>query len=202
LPYPHCKITIVRRSENESAVCAAAYQSGEKLSSEYGQERKYYPYKTEITHKEILLPPHVPPECADRNTLWNSAEAQEKQWTSQLARRFVLAIPREIPSEQYADLIRDHCREFFFQRHDSRIYHPRQKGGTPTPMSFSPCGRWTKKANGSPSAARYMALTKTVKGSGPCPDAGKATRKTPWTGTARSMPKSGGRAGRARLTAT
>ena len=132
MPYPHCKITIVRRSENESAVCAAAYQSGEKLSSEYGQERKYYPYKTKTTHKEILLPPHVPPECPDRNTLWNSAEAQEKQWTSQLARRFVLAIPREIPSEQYADLIRNHCREFFskgmiaeFAIHDKRVAPPR-----------------------------------------------------------------------------
>ena len=33
LPCPHCKITIVRRSENESAVSAAAYPSGEKLFS-------------------------------------------------------------------------------------------------------------------------------------------------------------------------
>ena len=87
LPCPHCKITIIKRSNNESAVSAAAYQSGEKLFSEYDQEQKYYPYKNEVTHKEILLPPHAPPEFADRNTLWNSAEAQEKQWNSQLARR-------------------------------------------------------------------------------------------------------------------
>ena len=78
MPCPHCKITIIKRSENESAVSAAAYQSGEKLFSEYDQEQKYYPYKNEVTHKEIMLPPHVPPEYADRNTLWNSAEAQEK----------------------------------------------------------------------------------------------------------------------------
>ncbi len=105
------------------------HQSGEKLFSEYDQEQKYYPYKNEVTHKEIMLPPHAPPEYADRNALWNSAEAQEKQWNSQLARRFVLAIPREIPPEQYADLIRDYCREFFcFQRHDSRLCHPRQGG--------------------------------------------------------------------------
>ena len=93
MPCPHCKITIIKRSNNESAVSAAAYQSGEKLFSEYDQEQKHYPYKNEVTHKEIMLPPHVPPEFADRNTLWNSAEAQEKQWNSQLARRFVLAIP-------------------------------------------------------------------------------------------------------------
>ncbi len=116
MPCPHCKITIIKRSNNESAVSAAAYQSGEKLFSEYDQEQKYYPYKNEVTHKEIMLPPHAPPEYADRNTLWNSAEAQEKQWNSQLARRFVLAIPREIPPEQYADLIRDYCREFFVSK--------------------------------------------------------------------------------------
>lgn len=57
LPCPHCRITIVKRNRNESTVAAAAYQSGEKLFSEYDQEQKYYPYKTEITHKEILLPP-------------------------------------------------------------------------------------------------------------------------------------------------
>ena len=63
-----------------------------------------------------MLPPHAPPEFANRNTLWNSAEVQEKQWNSQLARRFVLAIPREIPPEQYADLICDYCREFFVSK--------------------------------------------------------------------------------------
>ena len=95
MPCLHCKITIIKRSNNESAVSAAAYQSGEKLFSEYDQEQKYYPYKNEVTYKEIMLPPHAPPEFADRNTLWNSAEAQEKQWNSQLVRKFVLAIPRE-----------------------------------------------------------------------------------------------------------
>ena len=35
LPCLHCKITIVQQSENESAVSATAYQSNEKLFSEY-----------------------------------------------------------------------------------------------------------------------------------------------------------------------
>ena len=69
MPCTHCKITIIKRRNNESAV-SAAYQSGEKLFSEYDQEQKYYPYKNEVTHKEIMLPPHAPPEYADRNTLW------------------------------------------------------------------------------------------------------------------------------------
>jgi len=152
LPCPHCKITIIKRSENESAVSAAAYQSGEKLFSEYDQEQKYYPYKTEVTHKEILLPPHVPPEYADRNTLWNSAEAQEKQWNSQLARRFVLVIPREIPSEQHADLIRDYCREFFVSKGMIADFAIHDKGdGNPhahillTMRAMDEKGKWLPK---------------------------------------------------------
>ena len=153
MPCPHCKITIIKRSNNESAVSAAAYQSGEKLFSEYYQEQKYYPYKNEVTHKEIMLPPHAPPEYADRNTLWNSAEAQEKQWNSQLARRFMLAIPRELPPEQYADLIRDYCREFFVSKGMIADFAIHDKGdGNPhahillTMRAMDENGKWLPKS--------------------------------------------------------
>lgn len=116
MPCPHHDIKIVQRSNRQSAVAAAAYQSGERLFSEYDQKQKYYAEKRGIVHTEIMLPPHAPPEYADRNTLWNAAEAIEKQWNSQLARRIVLAIPREIPPEQHADLLRDYCREFFVSK--------------------------------------------------------------------------------------
>ena len=94
MPCPHNEITIVQRSQRQSAVAAAAYQSGEKLFCEYDQQVKHYPEKRGIVHNEILLPANAPQEYADRNTLWNAAEAMEKQWNSQLARRWVLTIPR------------------------------------------------------------------------------------------------------------
>ena len=104
MPCPHNQISIVQRSNRQSAVAAAAYQSGEKLFCEYDQQVKHYPEKRGIVHNEILLPANAPPEYADRNTLWNAAEAVEKQWNSQLARRWVLSIPREIPPDQYATI--------------------------------------------------------------------------------------------------
>ena len=107
MPCPHNEISIVQRSHRQSAVAAAAYQSGEKLFCEYDQEVKHYPEKRGIVHNEILLPANAPLEYTDRNTLWNAAEAVEKQWNSQLARRWVLSIPREIPPDQYAALVRD-----------------------------------------------------------------------------------------------
>ena len=92
MPCPHNEITIVQRSQRQSAVAAAAYQSGEKLFCEYDQEVKHYPEKRGIVHNEILLPANAPRSYADRNTLWNAAEAVEKQWNSQLARRWVLKL--------------------------------------------------------------------------------------------------------------
>ncbi len=116
MPCPHNQISIVRRSNRQSAVAAAAYQSGEKLFCEYDQKIKQYPEKRGIIHNEILLPANAPPEYADRNALWNAAEAVEKQWNSRLARRWALSIPREIPPYQYAALVRDFCNQQFVSK--------------------------------------------------------------------------------------
>ena len=69
MPCPHNEITIVQRSQRQSAVAAAAYQSGEKLFCEYDQQVKHYPEKRGIVHNEILLPANAPRSYADRNTL-------------------------------------------------------------------------------------------------------------------------------------
>ena len=152
-PCPHFDLKIVQRSKRQSAVAAAAYQSGERLFSEYDQKQKYYSHKSEIVHTEIMLPPHAPPEYADRNTLWNAAEAIEKQWNSQLARRFVLAIPRELPRSQYADLIRDYCREFFVSKGMIADFAIHDKGdGNPhahillTMRAMDEQGKWLPKS--------------------------------------------------------
>ena len=152
-PCPHFDLKIVQRSKRQSAVAAAAYQSGERLFSEYDQKQKYYSHKSEIVHTEIMLPPHAPPEYADRNTLWNAAEAIEKQWNSQLARRLVLAIPRDIPPAQQADLIRDFCREFFVSKGMIADFAIHDKGdGNPhahilfTMRGMDEQGRWLPKS--------------------------------------------------------
>ena len=75
MPCPHNEISIVQRSQQQSAVAAAAYQSGEKLFCEYDQKVKHYPEKRGIVHNEILLPANAPQKYADRNTLWNAAES-------------------------------------------------------------------------------------------------------------------------------
>ena len=117
MPVPHLNIRIVQRSKGNSAVAGAAYQAGEKLFSEYDQKHKDYRRKQhEVVYTEIMLPTNAPPEYADRATLWNSAEEVEKQWNSQLARRFVVALPREVPLEMCPQMMQEYCREHFVSK--------------------------------------------------------------------------------------
>ena len=153
MPCPHNEISIVQRSHRQSAVAAAAYQSGEKLFCEYDQEVKHYPEKRGIVHNEILLPANAPLEYTDRNTLWNAAEAVEKQWNSQLARRWVLSIPREIPPDQYAALVRDFCRQQFVSKGMCVDFAIHDKGdGNPhahvmlTMRAMDERGKWLSKS--------------------------------------------------------
>ena len=155
MPCPHNEITIVQRSQRQSAVAAAAYQSGEKLFCEYDQQVKHYPEKRGIVHNEILLPANAPRSYADRNTLWNAAEAVEKQWNSQLARRWVLTIPREIPPDQYAVLVREFCEQQFVSKGmiaDFAIHDPHPPGHNPhahvllTMRAMDETGKWLPKS--------------------------------------------------------
>lgn len=61
--------------KRQSTVAGAAYQSGEKLFSEYDGKTKNYRYKAlEVVCSEILLPLNAPKEYNDRQALWNAAE--------------------------------------------------------------------------------------------------------------------------------
>ena len=153
IPCPHFKITIVKRSQGQSAVAGAAYQSGERLFSEYDQKTKFYNKKKELVHAEIMLPPNAPPGYADRATLWNAVEAVENQWNSQLARRIVLAFPVEVPKEQYLSMIKEFCQEQFVSKGMIADFAIHDKGdGNPhahillTLRAIDEHGKWLPKA--------------------------------------------------------
>ena len=149
----HFQISIQKRSENKSAVAGAAYQSGSKLFSEYDNRTKNYTRKqSEVIHSEILLPTNAPEEYLDRETLWNSAEKVETQWNSQLARKIIIALPREIPTEQYAELVRSYCREQFVSKGMCCDFAVHDKGdGNPhthimlTMRAIDENGKWLPK---------------------------------------------------------
>ncbi|MCD7771848.1 MAG: MobA/MobL family protein [Oscillospiraceae bacterium] len=155
MPCPHLEIKITQRSKEQSAVAGAAYQSGDSLFSEYDQKRKSYRDKSGIVYTEIMLPKNAPPEYKDRGTLWNSVEAVENQWNAQLARRLVLALPREVPEELYPQMVREYCQEYFVSKGmccDFAIHDPYPKGHNPhchimlTMRAIDEQGKWLPKS--------------------------------------------------------
>ena len=112
----HCSIKIVSRGKGKSAVAAAAYRSGEKLTHEWDGLTHDYTKKGGVVHSEILLPAHAPPAFSDRSTLWNSVELSEKSNNAQLAREVEIALPVELSREEQTRLVREYCSSQFVSK--------------------------------------------------------------------------------------
>lgn len=111
----HFSGQIITRGKGQSAVASAAYRSGEKLIDEDAGEVKFY--KREVLPETLILAPdHAPEWVYDRQRLWNEVEAIEKNWNSQLAREFNIALPKELSNEQQLELIRDFAQEQFVDK--------------------------------------------------------------------------------------
>ena len=118
IPCPHFNITIIARGKvkGSSVMGAAAYQSGDKLYSEYEHEWKSGDHLERIVHKEILMPSNAPEKYRDRATLWNAVDASETKAMAQTARRIIMALPKELTQEQNIELIRNYCQTSFVDR--------------------------------------------------------------------------------------
>ena len=116
IDFCHIPVSIIKRSAGRSAVAAAAYRSGTKLTNEWDGMTHDYTRKGGIVHAEIMLPAHAPPEFADRSILWNSVEQIEKARDSQLAREIEAALPRELSIEQQLALVRSYVKDNFVDK--------------------------------------------------------------------------------------
>ena len=112
----HWNVGIVSRGKGKSAVAAAAYRSGEKLTNEWDGMTHDYTRKGGVVHTEIMLPPHAPPPFSDRSTLWNSVELYEKAGNAQLAREIDAALPIELSREEQIRLVREYCSSQFVSK--------------------------------------------------------------------------------------
>ena len=116
IDFCHIPVSIIKRSAGRSAVAAAAYRSGTKLTNEWDGMTHDYTRKGGIVHAEIMLPAHAPRSFADRSILWNSVEQIEKARDSQLAREIEAALPRELSGEQQLALVRAYVKDNFVDK--------------------------------------------------------------------------------------
>ncbi len=112
----HFSVKHLKRSKGQSAVASAAYQACEKLHSDYYNEISDYSHKGGLIISEILLPPHVPKEYANRGFLWNEVEKAESRKDAQLAYKFDFALMNEFTIEENIELARRFILENFVSR--------------------------------------------------------------------------------------
>lgn len=103
---------IVKASSGRSAVAAAAYQAAQKLHDDSLGMTFQYRNKEEVVFSEILLPTHAPAAYADRETLWNAVQEKENRANSQVARAFIIAMPKEWTQEESISRAREFIQKY------------------------------------------------------------------------------------------
>ena len=110
---------VIGRSGGRSAVAAAAYRSGLKITDEQTGIIHDYTKKQGVEHSEILSPIAATKAnewLADRSKLWNKVEEIEKRHDAQLSREMIIAIPRGLDRENQIALVRQHVQSSYVDR--------------------------------------------------------------------------------------
>src|ERR1700753_822282 len=106
----YCQISSISRGKGRSAVAAAAYPSGERLRDERTGKLHNYARRTDVPHKEILLPTGLAagriPWVRDRAQLWNPAGKSDSRPNARIAREFQVSLPHELSPERRMALAR------------------------------------------------------------------------------------------------
>jgi Ti-type conjugative transfer relaxase TraA len=104
----HLSMKPMSRSSGRSAVAAAAYRSGQKLTNERDGLTHDFTRKGGIAHSEIVTPEGSKADWArDRSRLWNAAEHSEKRKDARVAREIEIALPHELTADQRLALTRE-----------------------------------------------------------------------------------------------
>ncbi len=118
------RVSIVKAAVGSSAVGLSAYIDRDiKHNDVTGQTFKFAREDNDVVHQEVMLPEGAPQEFDRAEALWNAAERAEllKDGTrfredAQVAKHMVLALPKELTTEENIELARSFAREHFLSK--------------------------------------------------------------------------------------
>lgn len=99
----HLELKTVQRSAGRSAVAAASYRAGERITDERTGIVHDYTRKQGVVFSSVITPPGV--GTITRAELWNAAEAAEKRKDGRTAREMILALPAELSAQERKELV-------------------------------------------------------------------------------------------------
>jgi hypothetical protein len=124
-------VQFISRSDARSAVAAAAYRAGDRLTDERRETVQDYTRKGGVVHAEIMAPEAAPGWAKSRESLWNAVEKAETRRNSQVAKEVQLSLPAELNAEQRLALTRAFVAENFVAKGmvaDVAIHAPSREG--------------------------------------------------------------------------
>jgi MobA/MobL family len=131
----HLQIKSISRGAGRSATAAAAYRAGERIRDERTRVLHDYSRRTDVSHKEILLPSRLHGAAGgwatERANLWNAAERVEQRRDARVAREYQVALPAELNAGQRRQLARTFARELADRYNvavDLAVHAPRAGG--------------------------------------------------------------------------
>lgn len=128
----HLGMQALSRSDGRSATGAAAYRAGARVVDQRTGVVHDFTRRGGLAHSELLLPSDVPTWAADRDALWNAAEAAETRKNSRVAREFIAALPCELSRVERRDLAVQFTKELV-ARHgvaaDLALHDPSSRDG-------------------------------------------------------------------------
>ena len=148
----HCSVKIGSRGKGQSAVAAAAYRSGSKLTDKEIGVISDYTRKGGVVFSEISLCPNAPTEYSDREVLWNAVHQIEKAKDSRLWREIEVALPKELDRSEQIDTVREYVKGLTAQGMCADWSLHDKGDGNPhahimlTVRSIEPSGKWAPKS--------------------------------------------------------
>lgn len=116
MPSRFFRIEIVHASDESSASGLSAYISRDRRYGVTGRLFDFTKRRAELVDRGMIVPDNVPAWAADPDKLWREAERMERtvdrktgedRWkkTAQVAKHFIIALPRELTDEDRRDLL-------------------------------------------------------------------------------------------------
>lgn len=148
----HCSVKVGSRSKCQSAIAAAAYRAGEKLTDHETGFVSDYTKKGGVVYSEIALCENAPAEYADRQTLWSAVHQIEKAKDARLWREIEVALPKEFSRSDQIETVRDFVKHLTDQGMCADWSLHDKGDGNPhahimlTTRSIKPDGTWAPKS--------------------------------------------------------
>lgn len=124
----HLRCKVSQRSKGKSAIASAAYRRGIDLRNHETNELYNFTNKEEVVYSDFAIPENSPAwllqfegniKTDDKKGVedfWNYYESFEKRKDSQLTRDFIVALPKELTTEQNIQLAQEFVKDQLAKR--------------------------------------------------------------------------------------